>query len=95
MKKLIAFVLVLTMALGLFAACGNKVLTQEEALKVVAKDLDVNVKELANAHIHIASGDVPAYSIYVTVDGVNYDYLIAANGGEILHGEVVEEAHSH
>lgn len=94
MKKLIAFVLVLTLALGLLAGCGNKVITQEEAMKIVAKDLGVSVNDLGSAHIHIASGDVPGYNIYVTVDGHNYDYLVSADGQIISHSEV-EQGHAH
>lgn len=94
MKKIIAFVLVLTLALGLLAGCGNKVISQEQALKIVAKDLGVSVDDLSSAHIHIASGSIPGYSIYVTVDGHNYDYLVAASGEIVSHSEV-EQSHSH
>ena len=95
MKKLIAMVLVLTLSLGLLAACGSKVLSQDQALKVVAKDLDVRVKDFESADIHITTVDVPAYAIYVTVDGHHYAYVIAAAGGEIISSEETDHGHSH
>lgn len=95
MKKFIAMCLALTLLLGLLAGCGSKVLTQDQALKVVAKDLGVSVNDFTSADIHVVTGDVPAYSIYVTVDGHNYIYTIAANGGEILSHTESEHAHSH
>lgn len=95
MKKIIAIILVLTLSLGLLAACGNKVLTQEQALKVVAKDLGVSMKDFESADVHVTTVEVPAYAIYVTVDGHHYAYMIAAAGGEILASEETEHGHSH
>lgn len=100
MKKIFSLILVLTLAVGLLAGCGDSVVTQEEALEIVADDLGVDVSELTNAHVHVAEGEndgvtVPGFSIYVTVNDHHYSYLIKAEGGDILSSQEVSSSHSH
>lgn len=91
MKKLIVALLVITVLLS-FAACGskNKVLTQEEAIAVALKN--ANLKDYDDAHAHITTEDgAVCFSIHITVGETTYNYVIAAQGGEILSSGVEEE----
>ena len=98
MKKIIAVMLVLCLGVCLLAGCQAKKepLKPEDAIRVIAADLGVDTGKIANAHVHVAEGTaVPAYSIYFSVDGVNYHYVIDAADGRIITAEQVATGHSH
>ena len=90
MKKLIAVLLVITMLLS-FAACGNKnkVYTQEEAIAIALKDANLKDYDDAHAHVTTENGTV-CFSIHITAGDTTYNYMIAAQGGEILSSGIGE-----
>ena len=88
-KRVIAMVLLVALALTLFAACGSKkpaeMLTPEEAQKVALKDLGISEKKVSDIHTHtLMEGNVPCYNIHITYKNVEYGYLINAKTGEII-----------
>jgi hypothetical protein len=96
MKKIFALVLVLCMALCIFAGCKkNEPLTPEDAIRAIAADLNVDTGKIQGAHVHVAEGSTPAYSIYFSVDGVNYQYVVSAVDGTIISSTIAQEGHSH
>lgn len=86
MKKVFGLLLAMVLCVGVLAGCSqaDKVLTADEAVNVALKDLGISADEVTDAHTHVATGDVPAFSIHITVGDTEYEYLIAAKGGEIL-----------
>ena len=87
MKKIIAFVLLATLLLGVLAGCSkNEFLTAEQAQKVALKDLGIKASQAESMHTHWGTDEsgAPTYSIHITVDGEDYEYLIRAADGEIL-----------
>ena len=84
-RKLFALILTLAMILSL-AACGEKgPLTEEKAYDIVYKHAGLNAEDVVDPHLHvIAENGVPMYNIHFSVNGVEYDYNIHANTGEIL-----------
>lgn len=97
MKKRVISVLVLAaLLLTLLAACGNKgFITAEQAQKIALKDLGIRASQADDIHTHagtLADG-TPIYNIHVTVQGVDYEYVIQANGGEIISANIGSGAH--
>lgn len=91
MKRLIAIVLLLVLAVSLFAGCGKKFLTSDDAQKVALKDLGIAEKDAENIHIHVGeSAQGPAYSIHIEYQGQTHEYVILAATGEILSTGIVE-----
>ena len=93
MKKRILSLIVLTcMLLTLLAACSGEI-TPEKAQKIVLKDLGVSANQ-AEMHVHVGEHEgMPCYSIYATVDGHTWEYLVDSQTGEIL--AINESSHSH
>lgn len=91
MKKIIAIILLLAMALSLLAGCGSKLLTSEDAQKVALKDLGIQENDADNIHVHIGnSPEGPAYQIHIEYAGQTYEYMILAATGEILSTGTVQ-----
>lgn len=91
MKRWIAIVLLLVFALGLFAGCGKKFLTAEDAQKVALKDLGIKEKDADGIHVHVGeSAEGPAYSIHIEYQGQTHEYVILAISGEILSAGIVD-----
>lgn len=91
--RLIAIAVLACMLLGLLAACGSGEITPEKAQKIVLKDLGVSANK---AEMHVHTGEFegkPCYSVYATVDGHTWQYLVDYNTGEIL--SKTESDHSH
>ena len=100
MKKLVALVVVLGTCLCLLAACQKEEkkaepMTPDDAIVIIAKDLNVDVSKIQGAHVHVAEGSVPAWNIYFSVDGQNYHYVVGALDGKIIEGTKVAQGHSH
>lgn len=92
MKKTVILILLVCLML---TACGsqeNDILTVEKAQQIVLEDLGVSADEVS-MHVHVGSGDIPSYSIYVTVGEESYEYVIDAATGQIL--SISESTHSH
>ena len=87
-KRIIALVLLVVLALTLFAACDEKkplMLTAEDAQKVALKDLGISAKKASDVHTHThMEGNIPCYNIHITYNGVEYEYLINAKTGDII-----------
>ena len=84
--KITALLLILTLVLCL-AACGSKTtpMTEEKAYDIVYTHAGVNKADVADPHMHvIAENGVPMFNIHFSLNGVEYDYTIHANTGEIL-----------
>lgn len=89
-KRILTLVVVLAMALSLFAACSNKsgTITSEQAQKIALKAAGLSASQVDDVHVHVESYDgVPCYQIHITDGDKEYTYYIAAKGGEILGQE--------
>ena len=88
MKRILTIVLLVALALTLFAACDEKKplpLTAEDAQEIALKDLGISAKKASDIHTHPhMEGNTPCYNIHITYNGVEYEYLIAANTGYII-----------
>ena len=95
LKRLTAILLLACAVLTLLAACNSKkALTSEAAQQIALNDLGVTEEQVSDIHVHITTNDGAAcYSIYVTVNGVQMEYLIHGTTGEILSSG--EGSHSH
>lgn len=92
MKKVLIFVLLLAMAVSLFAGCGKDFLEAEDAQKIALKDLGIKEKDAENIHVHVGDMDSgPAYSIHIDYEGQTYEYVISATTGDILVVDTIEE----
>lgn len=95
MKKIMTAILAAALLVALLAGCGSKALSADDAKKVVLKDLGVTESQVTDIHVHIANSDdgTACYSIYLTVNGKQMEYLIHGITGEILSSG--EGSHSH
>lgn len=93
-KRIIAILLVACMAVALLAACGNKAVSSEEAKRIALKDMGVT-EEQAEVHVHITENEdgIACYSIYITYNGQQTEYLIHGKTGEILHKGAGSHSH--
>lgn len=95
MKKILSLILLCTLVLGLFAACGgdDEGVTQEEAIQIALTELGVKEKD-SEIHAHTGiQNEVPVYNIYVTVGSDSHVVTINAVTGDVLY--VGESSHSH
>ena len=94
MKKWIALVLLLAMACGLLAGCGNKEpITAEQAWQIAAEDLGITAEQAGTPHVHeITYQNKPAYQVSITADGTSWLFAISQTG-KILHKG--QGSHSH
>lgn len=94
MKKWIALLLVVCIVGGVFAGCKGRI-SEKEAYQVVLDDLgEAAAAKAEDPHIHTASYDnQPCYNIYVTVDGVSWNYVISKTGEIIFKTIGSEHAH--
>lgn len=87
-KRLFALMLVLVLALSVFAACGKKkgAITQEEAQEIAITHAGLSADQVQDAHIHTSSQQgIPCYSVHITkTDGSDFSILINAATGEII-----------
>lgn len=95
MKKTICMILSAVLLLALLAGCNNGPLDSEDAKQVVLKDLGVSESQVSDIHVHITTDDNgdACYSIYLTVNGKQMEYLVHGTTGEIIHSG--EGSHSH
>ena len=96
-KKLMIFVMIAILALGILAGCkSNEPLTEEEAKQIVIEHSGANAREAANVHVHLGEHEdgTAVLNVYVTVNGKSYTYVLHAMTGEIL--SIAEgSGHSH
>lgn len=84
--------------IAIFAGGGNDggPLSTDDAKKVVLNDLNIRESKADSIHIHTTTvDDVPCYSVYITVDDKNWEYIIDGLTGEILEKEESDSSHSH
>jgi uncharacterized membrane protein YkoI len=95
-KRIIAVLLVVCMAAVLMAACGSKVVDIEEAKKIALKDMGITEQQATAVDAHITEHEgIASYSIYITYNGAQTEYIIHGKTGEILHKGPGSHSHSH
>ena len=86
-KRTISLVLVVVLALTLFAACGKKstTITTEEAQKIALQEIGKTAAEVDDIHMHATQYEgVACYQMHITVgDEVFYVYIDQT--GKVLH----------
>ena len=86
MKKFFALLLVLTMALTLFA-CGKKntTITTAEAQKIALKEIGMTAAEIDDIHMHATQYEgVACYQMHITA-GNDVFYVYIDQTGKVLH----------
>lgn len=86
-KRLISFILIMVLALGIFTACGNKsgAITAEQAQAAAFADAGVSAKDASDVHVHVMDKDgIPCYSIHFSAGGKEYSVLISAADGSVV-----------
>ncbi len=92
MKKWIALFLLMAVVCGVLAGCKGNV-NDKEALQIALEDLAVTEDQTESAHVHTATYDnKPCFNIYITVNGVTWNYVISKTG-DIIHKGIGEHAH--
>lgn len=93
-KRIIAMVLLACMALTLLAACNtNKAIDSDEAKKIALQDMGIKENQ-AEVHVHITDYEgVASFSVYVTYEGAQTEYIIHGKTGEILHKGAASHSH--
>ena len=91
MKKVIAMILMLVLAAGIFAGCGKNFLSTADAEKVALQDMEIKAKDADSIHTHGGEGENgPVYSVHVEYNGQTYEYIIQAMDGTILSSGIVD-----
>ena len=93
-KRIIAMVLLACMALTLLAACNtNKAIDTEKAKEIALKDMGIK-EDQAEVHVHITEHEgVASFSVYITYEGAQTEYIIHGKTGEILHKGAASHSH--
>ena len=93
-KRIIAMVLLVCMALTLLAACNTKkVVDSDEAKKIALADMGIK-EDQAEVHVHITEHEgVASFSVYITYEGAQTEYIIHGKTGEILHKGAGSHSH--
>ena len=92
MKKWIAILLLVGIVCGLMAGC-KKNITAEEAYQIALEDMGVLAENAESPHIHEGTyGEKPCYNIYVTANGVSFQYILSMSG-KILYKGFGEHSH--
>ena len=95
---ILAVAVILTGILVALIAGGsqNDTLSIDDAKKVVLKDLSIKEREADSIHVHPTTvEDTPCYSVYITIDGENWEYIIDSFTGKILEKTETDHGHSH
>ena len=95
MKKWILWVVTLCLLGGLLCGCQqeDKVLTTDQAQAAVQQYMGISASD-ATFHTHVTTYNGEAcYSVYVTYNGQNWEYIVHAYTGEIL--AINNSNHSH
>ncbi len=95
-KRMIAIAVLACMLLALLVGCGSGNITAEKAEKIALKDLGVSARKADSVDVHTGTFDgMPCYSVYITVDGHHWIYMIDFTNGEILSATESDTGHSH
>ena len=88
-KRIVAFILIAVMVLGMLTACGKKgALTQEEAQKIALEHVGISQNDVSDLHVHIVQEQgIPCYSFHIASDKGDYTVLVHAGTGEIISTE--------
>lgn len=88
-KRIIALLLVFILTAALLAACGPKkssMLTVEEAQQIALKEFGHTESKVSEIHAHVTTYEgIPCYSIHITMNGSEYEYIIDALTGDVLN----------
>lgn len=92
--RIVTILLLAAMMLSLLTACKDNsvsVITAEEAQAIALEDAGLSAGDVTDIHTHVGSyQDVPCYSIHITIGNTEYEYVIAAGTGEILHSDDIQ-----
>lgn len=93
-KRIIAVLLVVCMAAALLAACGSKAIDTEKAKQIALKDMGITEDQASAVDVHITEYEGAAsYSVYITYNGEQTEYVINGKTGEILHKGAGSHSH--
>lgn len=85
MKRIIAILLLACMAVTLLAACSSAIDT-EKAKQIALKDMGIKESQATAVDAHITEYEgIASYSVYITYNGAQTEYIINGKTGEILH----------
>lgn len=94
-KRIIATLLLVCMAITLLAACSDA-LDTEKAKQIALKDMGITEDQASAIDAHLTEYEGAAsYSIYITYNGQQTEYIIHGKTGEILHKGPSTHSHSH
>lgn len=84
-KRIAALLLLVCMAVTLLAACNtNDAIDTEKAKQIALEDMGIT-EDQADVHVHIAEHEgVACFSVYITYNGAQTEYLIHGKTGEIV-----------
>lgn len=89
--RMITILVLAALLLSLFTACNDdevSVITAEEAQKIALEDAGLSARDVSDIHTHVSSYEnVPCYSVHITIEGTEYEYMIAATTGEVLYAD--------
>ena len=84
-KRIISLLLVVVLALGLFAACGKKDITPEKAQEIALKELGKTEAEVGHTHVDVADYEgIACFMVHVEADGQEY-YVYIDQTGKVIH----------
>lgn len=95
MKRLIAILLLACMVVTLLAACSSAIDT-ERAKQIALKDMGIKESQATAVDVHLTEHEGAAsYSVYITYNGEQTEYVIHGTTGEILSKGPSSHSHSH
>lgn len=84
-KKFASMVLLVCLLAGILCGCTDHYITDQQAAQVAFDHLGITMEDADSLHIHEGTyTNKDVFNVYITVDGHNYTYVIACDGGEIL-----------
>lgn len=95
-KRITAILLLVCMAVTLLAACGSNAIDIQKAKEIALKDMGITEEQATAVDAHLTEYEGAAsYSIYITYNGAQTEYIINGKTGEILHKGASNHSHSH
>jgi hypothetical protein len=93
-KRIIAALLLVCILGGMLAGCTKEKITAEQAYQIVLKDLGAAADKAEAPHIHEGTyEEKPCFNIYITVDGMNLQYIISDTGKILSKGPGTGHSH--
>ena len=85
-KRIVALLLLVVLALGIFTACNkSSALTSEQAQKAALEHLGISQKDATDIHTHVTTENgIPCYSFHIATADGGYTVVVHAGTGEVL-----------